>query len=73
MTGLPLPDTERRLAGRAASTATSVMSRSHSQGTEGYDCNRRRSLSSFHETSRRILRYGNDIQSHRERGYEQPV
>ncbi len=27
-------DTERRLAGRAASTATSVMSRSRSQGTE---------------------------------------
>ncbi len=27
-------DTKRRLAGRAASTVTSVMSRSHSQGTE---------------------------------------
>ncbi len=27
----------------------------------------------LHETSQRILRYGNDIQSCRERGYEQPV
>ncbi len=42
-------------------------------GNRGYDSNRRRSLSSFYETSRRILRYGNDIQSRRERGYEQPV
>ncbi len=42
-------------------------------GNRGYDSNRRRSLSSFHETSQRILRYGNVIQSRRERGYEQPV
>ncbi len=42
-------------------------------GNRGYDSNRRRSLSSFHETSRRILRYGNVIQSRRGRGYEQPV
>ncbi len=42
-------------------------------GNRGYVSNRRRSLSSFHETSQRILCYGNDIQSRRERGYEQPV
>ncbi len=49
-----------------------VTSRSHSQGTELTTV-----IGAFpldlHETSQRILRYGNDIQSRRERGYEQPL
>ncbi len=39
-------------------------------GNRGYDSNRSVPLSSCHETSRRFLRYGNDIKSRRERGYE---
>ncbi len=42
-------------------------------GNRGYDSNRTSKdnpLSSCHETSRRFLRYGNDIKSRRERGYE---
>ncbi len=49
-----------------------VTSRSHSQGTELTTV-----IGAFpldlHETSQRILHYGNDIQSRRESGYEQPL
>ncbi len=62
-------DTERRLAGRAVITAITVMSRSRSQGTEVTLV-----TGAFpFELSRRILRYGNAIQSRRERGYGQPA
>ncbi len=70
-------DTERSLAGRAVITAIELK-KIHKNLSfhwimfplSGYDSNRRRSLSSFHETT---LHYGNAIQSRRERGYGQPV
>ncbi len=70
-------DTERSLAGRAVITAIELK-KIHKNLSfhwimfpiSGYDSNRRRSLSSFHETT---LCYGNAIQSRRERGYGQPV
>ncbi len=60
------------LGRRAVSTVTTVMSRSRSQETVVTTVTGAFTFK-LHETSQRILRYGNDIQSHRERGYEQPV
>ncbi len=66
-------DPERRLAGREASTATTVMSRSRSQGTEVTIVTGDVPLRAFTRYHGDILHYGNDIQSRRERGYGQPV
>ncbi len=63
----------RRSAGRAANTATSVMSRSRSQGTEVTTVTGDVPSRAFTRHHGEFLRYGNDIQSRRERGYEQPV
>ncbi len=52
--------------------ATTVMSHSRSQGTEVTTVTGAFPFE-LHETSQRILHYGNDIQFHRERGYEQPA
>ncbi len=60
------------LGWRAASTVTTVMSRSRSQETVVTTVTGAFPFE-LHEISQRILRYGNDIQSHCERGYEQPV
>ncbi len=65
--------TERRLAGEAASTATTVISRSRSQGTEVTIVTGDVPFLSFTRHHREILRYGNNIQSRHERGFGQPV
>ncbi len=67
-------DTERRLAGRAVITAIAVMSRSRrSQGTEVTIVTGDVPYRAFTRHHGETLRYGNAIQSHRERGYGQPV
>ncbi len=63
-------DTEGHLAGRAAIT---VMSRSRSQGTEVTIIFRSVPFRAFTRHHGEFLCYGNAIQSHRERGYGQPV
>ncbi len=66
-------DTERRLAGRTVIRAITVMSRSRSQGTEVTIVTGDVSYRAFTRHHRETLRYGNAIQSRRERGYGQPV
>ncbi len=61
-------DTERRLAGRAVVTAITVMSRFCSQGTEVTTVTEMFPYRDFTRHHREFLRYGNAIQSRRERG-----
>ncbi len=62
-------DTERRLAGRAVITAITVISRSRSQGTEVTIVTGDIPFRAFTRHHGESLRYGNAIQSRRERGY----
>ncbi len=62
-------DTERRLAGQAVITAITVMSRSRSQGSEVTIVTGDVPSRAFMRHHGETLRYGNAIQSHRERGY----
>ncbi len=66
-------DAERRMAGRAVITAITLMFRSCSQGTEVTIVTGDILLRAFTRHPGETLRYGNAIQSHRERGYGQPV
>ncbi len=65
-------DTERCLAGQEASTATSVIL-VPALGNRVYDSNRSVPFRAYTRHHGEILCYGNDIQSRRERGYEQPA
>ncbi len=66
-------DTEHRLAGRVVITAITVMSRSRSRGTEVTIVTGDVPLQAFTKHHGETLRYGNAIQSRRERGSRQPV
>ncbi len=66
-------DTERRLAERAVITVITMMSRSRSQGTEVTIVTGEVPSLAFMRHHGENLRYGNAIQSRRERGYGQPV